>query len=139
LKKDLPGNKIILCLIALMLLAGCGLKGNPVPAASGMNRVQEEDQTLSASVHDGGVDLTWASPAGNYSHVKIERSELGTTGDICRDCPRTFKGIADLTVKHENRFADRSVERGKSYSYRLNWCDETGTCRLSRTVQVDLK
>lgn len=138
MKKDSPGNKIILCIIAMMLFAGCGLKGNPVSATSNINRGQDE-QTLSASVKDGAVDLSWAFPGGNYSHVKIEKSELGATGNICKDCPRTYTGMADLSVKNEGRFVDRSVERGKSYSYRLNWCEETGTCRPSRTVQVDLK
>lgn len=138
MKKDSAGNKIILCIVAMMLLAGCGLKSNPAPAATGINRGQDE-QTLSALAKDGVVDLTWTFTGLNYSHVKIEKSELGATGSICRNCPRTYTEIADLSVKNENRFVDRSVEKGKSYGYRLNWCDETGTCRPSRAVQVDLE
>jgi len=127
-----------MCLLVLILFAGCGLKGNPAPVGSAFNR-EAGKITFAAAIKYNTVELTWGTANENDGRVKIEKSELGTSGNICKDCPRTYKGIADLTPKSEKRFVDKAVEKGKSYSYRLNLCDETGTCRPSQTVDVDLK
>lgn len=146
MKKVTAGNKILLSLVLFLLLAGCGLKGNPVPSASAVLKNQGE-QKLTASADGNVIVLVWQlqNPEGKISYIDIEKSELGSTGNICRDCPRTFEKIGQvqiLNVKNENneyKFSDSNTEKGKIYSYRLKLCDEAGVCCQSQTVEVDFK
>jgi hypothetical protein len=145
LKKRSAGNRITLCALCALLLTGCGLKANPVPLASApaQNRAS---QALAVSAEGGAAVLNWRLESSDrVSYTLIERSTLGTTGNICRDCPRTFEPIdrlpADSTGEksREYRFVDSSVGKGNTYSYRLQLCDETGVCRESQTVEIDFK
>jgi len=54
--------------------------------------------------------------------IAIERSQIGTAGNECKDCPRTFERIAQVPVKGirpENKesnilsFTDKKVVKGK--------------------------
>ena len=127
-------------------MAGCGLKANPVPPASAVSQNQGE-QKLTVSADGKAIVLTWQlqNPVGMISYINIEKSQLGSAGNICRDCPRTFEKIGQLPVlnvkneKNEYRFADSLVEKGKIYSYRLKLCDEADVCRESQTVEIDFK
>jgi len=146
LKKVSVGNKILFGLVLFLLLTGCGLKGNPIPSASAALKNQGE-QKLTVSADGNAIVLIWQlqNPDGKISYTDIEKSELGSTGNICRDCPRTFEKIGQvqlLSVKDENneyKFSDPNVEKGKIYSYRLKLCDEAGVCRQSKTVEFDFK
>jgi hypothetical protein len=139
-------NKILVCLMMAILITGCGLKANPVPPAPPGSQEQSE-QKLASSADGNAVVLIWRlqNSARKISYVNIERSELGSAGNICRDCPRTFRKIGQLPVsnvkqeKNEYRFADSLAEKGKIYSYRLRLCDEAGVCQESKTVEIDFK
>ncbi len=126
----------------MMILAGCGLKGDPVPPM----RVTSDAQgvlEISAKAVSKSVMLSWRfqNADGRISHIDIEKSELGTRGNLCPECPRTFDKIGQLTVEKEPQyqFADSDVEAGIVYSYRLKLCDDTGACMESSVVEIELK
>jgi hypothetical protein len=147
LKKSSVRNKIFVSsLVLALLLTGCGLKANPVPPVPALAQKPSE-QKFQVSAEGNMVVLTWRlqNPGGTISHMNIEKSQLGSAGNICKDCPRTFEKIGQLQVlnakneKNEYRFADLLVQKGKIYSYRLKLCDESGDCRESQTVEIDFK
>lgn len=138
MKRRSARNKIILGVVMILLLTACGLKGNPVSQKRAGDLTQEQPK-LTAVADKVAVVLTWQNTREDDNHANIERSELGTTGNICRHCPRSYAGIAQLPLKTNNRFIDLSVEKGKSYSYRLGLCDEAGNCRQSQAVEIDFK
>ena len=136
-------NKIIFSLVLAVLLIGCGLKTNPVPYASSVSQKQVE-QKLTVTATEKEVVLQWQlqNPDGTTRYMNIEKSTLGSAGNICKDCPRTFERIGQLPVKVENnqyRFIDSLVEKGRIYSYRLKLCDEYGACSESQTVETEFK
>jgi hypothetical protein len=144
LKEVSAKNKLLFGLVLMMLMTGCGLKANPVPKASAVLQNQGE-QTLTASAEGNAVVLTWRmeNPDGRVRHLTIEKSQLGSAGNICGDCPRTFEKVRRLTVgdvmKNDYRFTDPLVEKGKIYRYRLKLCDRADVCRESQTVDIDFK
>ena len=146
MKKRLVKNKILFCFILVLLMAGCGLKANPVPLESAVSQNQNK-QKLTVSADGKTIVLTWQlqNQAGMLSYIIIEKSQLGSAGNICRDCPRRFEKIGHLQAvntkneKKEYRFDDLRVEKGKIYSYRLKLCDEADICRESQTVEIDFK
>lgn len=138
MKRLSAGNKIILGVVMILLAAGCGLKSNPVPVMPATSQVPPQPQ-LAAVVDNDTVVLTWQNRTENDHYADIEKSELGTTGNICRDCPRTFTRVAQLLLKDNTRFIDKSVEKGKSYTYRLGLCDAAGNCRQTSPVEINLK
>ncbi len=122
---------------------GCGLKTNPVAPVPVVSQKQVE-QKLTLTVTEKEVVLQWQmqNPAGTIRYINIEKSTLGSAGNICKDCPRTFERIGQLPVQVENnqyRFIDSLVEKGGIYSYRLRLCDEYGVCSESQTVETDFK
>lgn len=131
-------------LFALLLL-GCGLKANPVPLAS-TGAPGLADQALAVSAAPDAAVLNWRlASSDRVRYTLIERSTLGSPGNLCRDCPRTFERIGRLEAQNagangpEYRFSDVSAEKGKTYSYRLQLCDEAGVCRESQTVEIDFQ
>lgn len=146
MKKASIKNKILLGLALAVMVIGCGLKGNPVPQTMAGSQGHGE-QKLTASVAENAITLTWQlqNPEGTISHINVEKSQLGTVGNICKDCPRTFERIAQLPVKdvkkdsNDYRFVDSLVQKGKTYDYRLKLCNEAGVCRESQTVEIDFK
>lgn len=127
-----------------LLLAGCGLKANPVPLVS-VGLQNQAAQELMASVDGNTIVLTWTlnDPAGRTRYITIERSRLGSPGNACKDCPRTFEKIGQLKVddrkNNEYSFADSLAAKGQTYSYRLKLCDEADICSESQSVEADMK
>lgn len=140
MRKISAKDKLLVGLVLLLLTTGCGLKANPVlPKAI----VSQEKSALQFSVSSNGdtIALIWQLPGKDApSHLNIEKSTLGSPGNQCRDCPRTFEIIGRLPVekdKNEYRFVDERVVKGNIYSYRLQLCDESGVCRESQTVETE--
>jgi len=84
----------------------------------------------------------------NVNYIAIEKSELGSAGNECRDCPRTFERIGQVSVKEikqENNeyrnlnFTDKEVVNGKTYNYRLLICDDFNICRKSPETEINFK
>ncbi|MDD4240881.1 MAG: hypothetical protein PHG54_05580 [Smithellaceae bacterium] len=144
MRKNSAGNKIIFCFIMALVLAGCGLKANPSPAPSAAT-VPPAAPKPAAAIEDNAVVLTWRMPdtSGDIRYVGVEKSSLGDTDKICRNCPRAYKNIGRLpaqgSAKDVCRFADAQVEKGKVYSYRLKLCDASGVCRESEAAEIDFK
>jgi len=123
-------------------MTGCGLKRNPIHPES-IALKNKTEQKLSVAVDGGALVLNWRlQNQAEISYINVEKSQLGSAGNICKDCPRTFERIGQVPVKKENdeyRFVDSLVEKGKIYSYRLKLCDEAGVCRESQTMEIDFK
>lgn len=146
MKKVSVKNKILFGLALILLTTGCGLKANPVgPTAAILQNQSEQKLTVAADVNT--IVLTWQlqNQGGIINYINIEKSQMGSTGNICKDCPRTFERIGQLPLKNvknekdEYRFVDSLVVKGKIYSYRLKLCDEAGVCQESQTVEIDFK
>jgi hypothetical protein len=138
-----------LIFIFIVFMTGCGLKGNPVPYAvladnkpvvRNLEIVQTENSTI----------LKWNFQDKDrlIKYIGIERSEVGTPGNECKDCPRTFEKISQIMIaettpadKEQNVFnyIDKKVVKGKIYTYRLMLCEDNGNCSEGATVEINYK
>jgi hypothetical protein len=143
LKKVSAKNKVLIFLMALLFFPGCGLKGNPVP----LSRVPDYSQAvqnLKAIVDsDKGIFLQWnyKNEDRRVSRIIVERSTLGSAGNDCRDCPRTYERIGQLPIKgftdqSAQSFSDKNVMIGNIYTYRLVLCDDNSICQESAAVDI---
>ena len=140
---------IIACLVALILFIGCGLKGNPV-ALSTLPDHYQIIQNMKATSSDDAVILKWDfyDKDVKINYIAVERSEVGSAGNECKDCPRTFERVGLVQVKGvmpENKessilsFTDKKVVQGKIYNYRLMLCDDSGVCLEGSTTEINFK
>lgn len=138
-----------LIIVLFIILAGCGLKGNPVPYPAIPDR-KPAIKNMEALSTKEAVVLKWnfQDKNGLISYIGIEKSEFGTSGNECKDCPRTFARIGQvpakegLTTDKEQRalsFTDSDVVKGKTYSYRLMLCEENGNCSEASSVEINFK
>ena len=124
--------------------AGCGLKANPSPPESA-HQPQTPVQVLNVTAGENAARLYWRMDGAlkKAGFVSIEKSVLGSGGNICRNCPRTYETIAQLMLsgvrsgENEYTYIDSAVERGKVYSYRLKICDRGGACFESQAAELD--
>ena len=140
---------ILTLLIVFANFTGCGVKGNPIMLSTVPDNGRIV-QNLSAVPAGNAVQLNWDFYGRDtkINYIAVEKSELGSAGNECRDCPRTFERIGQVPIEkisRENReynnihFTDVHVIKGKIYSYRLKLCHETGACQESQTVEIDFK
>ena len=140
-------NSLIICLVLLFVISGCGLKANPVNMQS-MTDYGLIAKDMKAASSDDAVILTWKfqDRDGKISYINIEKSEVGTAGNECKDCPRTFerinqmqiKGIvSDTKVPSVMSYADKKVVKGKIYNYRLILCDDAGVCLEASAAEIN--
>jgi hypothetical protein len=139
---------IFACLMMLILFTGCGLKGNPVPL-SAVSYQQRIVQNMKAVSSGEAVILKWDfyDADAKINYINIERSEVGSAGNECKNCPRTFERIGQIPVRKmmENKesnvysFTDRKVIQGKIYNYRLILCDGSGVCLDGTAAEINFK
>lgn len=138
---------IIACLVALIL--GCGLKGNPV-ALSTLPDHHQIIQNMKATSSDDAVILKWDfyDKDVKINYIAVERSEVGSAGNECKDCPRTFERVGLVLIKEirlKNKesnilsFTDKKVVQGKIYNYRLMLCDDSGVCLEGSVTEINFK
>lgn len=144
-KKQVKNSFLIIALF--IILAGCGLKGNPSPfhaAVSDKKPVITNMKALSAG-KDVLVQWNFRDKSGLINRIGIDRSELGTPGNECKDCPRTFKRIGQIQVKtgmpadkeqETLSFTDTTAIKGNIYNYRLMLCEENGNCSEAATAEI---
>jgi hypothetical protein len=144
LKKASLRNSILI--VFIILAAGCGLKGNPVPYST----ITEEKsliKNLEAVSNSDSLTLKWnfRNNEGLIHHIYVERSENGASGNECRDCPRTFERIGQVTVgealpgdkETTFSFPDEKAVKGKIYNYRLKLCENNGNCSESSSIEIN--
>ena len=148
--KRLPVKySIFACLMILILITGCGLKGNPV-SLSAVSNHRQIVQNMKAISSGDAVILKWDfyDKDTKIIFIAIERSEVGSAGNECKDCPRTFERIGQVPVKRikpENKestalsFSDKKVLQGKTYNYRLMLCDGSGECFNVAATEINFK
>ena len=140
---------IFACLMILILITGCGLKGNPV-SLSAVSDHRQIVQNMKAISSGDAVILKWDfyDKDEKVNYIKIERSEFGSTGNECKGCPRTFEKVGLVSVKEmrlENKktsilsFTDKQVVQGKIYNYRLILCDDSGVCMEGSAAEINFK
>ena len=95
---------IFACLMTLILFTGCGLKGNPV-SLSAVSDHQQIVQNMKAVSSGDAVILKWDfyDKDAKINYITIERSEVGSAGNECKDCPRTFERIGQIIGKKMSR------------------------------------
>jgi hypothetical protein len=139
---------IVACLIMLILFTSCGLKGNPVSLSAVSDRRQIVQNMKAASSGDS-VILKWNlyGKDAKINYIDIERSEVGSAGNECKDCPRTFERIGQIMVRmmtdnkepNIHSFTDKKVVQGKTYNYRLMLCDDSGMCLEGAATEINFK
>jgi hypothetical protein len=139
----------VVCLLTLILFTGCGLKGNPVSLSAASDHRQIVQNMKAVSSGDA-VILKWDFYDKNVkiTYIIIERSEVGSAGNECKDCPRTFERVGLVPVKGirlENKesnilsFTDKKVVQGKIYNYRLMLCDDSDVCLEGSAAEINFK
>ena len=140
---------ILFILLLFTNFIGCGVKGNPVTLSSMSDNVRIV-QNLKVVSACNAVILSWDFNCkdSNVNYIAIEKSEFGSAGNECRDCPGKFERIGQVSVKEikqENNkyrnldFTDKEVVNGKTYNYRLLICDDFNICRESSATEINFK
>lgn len=136
-----------ICFAIVVILVGCGIKGNP-SAPSFVKSSVEAVQNFKAISSPDGVILKWdvSKRDSSIDHMVIERSEVGSPGNECKDCPRTYEKIAEIGAggkelpqngdSYKNlSFIDKKVVKGKIYNYRLLICNRKNNCIEGSTAE----
>jgi hypothetical protein len=147
LKKIQRKSSLIVCLVLLFVISGCGLKANPEVTRTIPNYrlIVKDVQAVSS---DDAVILKWnfQDTDGKINYINIEKSEVGSAGNECKDCPRTFELISQMQIKGiilDNKvpstlsYTDKKVVKGKIYNYRLILCDDAGVCQEAFAVEIN--
>jgi hypothetical protein len=92
LKKNPANYNMFYFLVLLLIVTGCGLKGNPLASTSVLD-YKNLVKNMEASILNDGVVLKWAfyNKDGIISDIFIEKSEVGSAGNECKGCPRTYE------------------------------------------------
>ena len=125
-----------LCLLCILLCAGCGKKGDPIPPKLILPPAIAE---LAADSDAEGIKLGWSVSevtGSRIDHFRIIRSEAAADR-ACPGCPQDYKPFVTLKVSDPNlrregekgfRYVDAAVVAGRFYSYRISACDSKGLC-----------
>ena len=147
--KKIPVRYDIVVYLMVFIFTGCGLKGNPLPLSAGSEQ-RAIAQNMKAISSENAVVLKWDffDKDAKISYIDIEKSEVGSAGNECKDCPRTFERIGQVSVKGikpENKesytlsFTDKKVAKGKTYNYRLMLCDDSSVCLEGAAIETNFK
>jgi hypothetical protein len=147
MKRAQGENSLFVCLFLLVFISGCGFKANPEVMRSmpDYKLVVKDMQAISS---DEAVILKWnfQDMDGKINYINIEKSEVGSTGNECKNCPRTFERISQMQIKGvilDNKvstvlsYTDKKVVKGRIYNYRLILCDDAGICLESSAAEVN--
>jgi hypothetical protein len=149
LKRAKGKNSVFVCLVLLFVIIGCGLKSNPQAMRSipDYRLIVKDMQAISS---DEAVILKWnfQDRDGKINYINIEKSEVGSAGNECKDCPRTFERISQMQIKEiilDNKvsralsYTDKKVVKGRIYNYRLILCDDAGICLEASAAEINYK
>jgi hypothetical protein len=147
MKRTQGKNSLFVCLALLVVISGCGLKANPVPIKS-IADYRLIVKNMQAIPSDEAVILKWnfQDMSGKIDYINIEKSEVGSAGNECKDCPRTFELISQMQIKGivlDNKvstalsYTDKKVIKGRIYNYRLMLCDDANICQESSAAEIN--
>ena len=122
--------------VLLLLSAGCGKKGDPIPpriklpaTVADLSVVSAEEGILLTSTLPGPLQ-----PIGSF---RLLRSETVKGSEACPGCPQEYRPLRTVAItddrlhrEKERKFSyvDGDVSVGHYYSYRLVVCDPAGFC-----------
>ena len=149
MKRAQGKNSLFVCLVLLVVFSGCGLKANP-EAMRSMPDYRLIVKDMQAISSNETVILRWnfQDMDGKINYINIEKSEVGSTGNECKDCPRTFERISQMQIKEiklDNKvssalsYTDKKVVKGRIYNYRLILCDDAGLCLEASAAEINYK
>ena len=149
MKRAQGKNSLFVCLVLLVVFSGCGLKANPEPRRS-ITDYKLIVKDMEAIAADEAVIVKWnfQDMDGKINYINIEKSEVGSTGNECKDCPRTFERISQMQIKEiklDNKvssamsYTDKKVVKGRIYNYRLILCDDAGFCLEASAAEINYK
>ena len=149
MKKVQRKNSVFVCLVLLVVVSGCGLKANP-EAMRSITDYKLIVKDMQAIASDEAVILKWnfRDIDGKVNYINIEKSEVGTIGNECKDCPRTFERISQMQIKAiilDNKvssalsYTDKKVVKGRIYNYRLILCEDAGICQEASAAEINYK
>jgi len=135
--------------VLLVVISGCGLKANPqsIRSMTDYRLIVKDMQAISS---DGAVILKWnfQDMDGKINYINIEKSEVGSAGNECKDCPRRFERISQMQIKEiilDNKvssalsYTDKKVVKGRIYNYRLILCEDAGICLEAAAAEINYK
>jgi hypothetical protein len=131
---------VVLALVFLTTIAGCGKKAPPTPP--GVAPIPTVSD-LSYEVDGAGVHLEWTVPmdmAGGEAIVS--RAGIKLSDDMCDDCPLVFQKVAAVPI-YEQGSALKQAHRdspspGYRYTYRIVLKTDDGrTSAASNLVTFD--
>ena len=115
-------NVVILTLVLLLGVSGCGIKGSPVaPGYAKPPAVSD----LKYEIAGSQVKLTWSVPAkgttGNHSvaGAKVRRLKQPLKNAACQDCPQTFAVIGNIPARSGTMQFQDTIDKGFGYYYQI--------------------
>jgi len=112
-------KKILILIVCLTAVAGCGRKGLPVaPRHASPPPVND----LSYRIDNGLLELRWTAPVSCdkkrpvYAGFVIYRSRISPTDNTCPNCPRLFQTVTEVPVDAKCPATDRGLEVSYSES-----------------------
>lgn len=129
--------------IGILIVLGCGKKGDPIPPRV---RLPAAINDLSVASAAGGMILRWSisSPQDRIGSFRILRSDI-EAASACPGCPQDHRTLVQLSTADGRlqpeegkriRYLDAEVKAGRFYSYRVAGCDPRGECgEASNTAQ----
>ena len=138
--------KVSTILFLLFVCLGCGVKGNPVAISKGGSAAREAYE-LKAMAYEKKVELQirYHHADAVTDYIAVERSELGKTGNLCKECPLIYERIGEISPKENSQdgpqdgifiYCDDHVAKGKTYRYRVLFCNNTQNCSESNMVEI---
>jgi len=145
LKRIKTNLNLLFWTFLIIIIAACGLKGNPAPVSSAAD-YRQSVANIQAS-EDQGVILSWDfyDKKAAIKNIFVERSEIRTDGAECKDCPQDYVRIGESLLKtslpgkekiSRYSFHDKKVTRGMTYNYRLLLCDKREICQEKYGAQI---
>jgi hypothetical protein len=122
--------------VLLILSAGCGKKGDPIPPRMKLPATIADLSVVSVKE---GILLTWSMPGPlqPIGSFKLFRSETVQGSEACPGCPQDYRPLrtvtnTDVRLRREGdrkySYVDGEVSVGHYYSYRIEVCDPAGFC-----------
>ncbi len=126
---------IVLLTVAL-IVAGCGLKGDPKPPQI---MAPPPIADLKAEPLPRGISIAWTvtDRIADVGSFKILRSVTLDGSLACPECPQDYQPLAtpavsDTSLSREGekgfKYFDATVRDGSYYSYRIQACSRSGQC-----------